>query len=98
MSTAESPSPLQAEYEQAAEEYLRSLPLEHFMESTTQARQREITLESLALLHAARPDAQYFNELLVQYPVADRPRPGQVVPDNMVVLWQEPLEAGGSYD
>ena len=39
-------------YYEAAQEYLRSLPLEHFMESTPQAHQREITLASLALVHA----------------------------------------------
>ncbi len=33
-------------YEEYAREYLRSLPMEHFMEATAQAQQREITLES----------------------------------------------------
>ena len=55
-------------YAKAAADYLRGLPLEHFMESTPQATQREITLESLALLKARRPDAHVFNELLVQFP------------------------------
>ncbi|HEY7311077.1 MAG TPA: Uma2 family endonuclease [Gemmataceae bacterium] len=85
-------------YAKAADDYLRSLPLEHFMESTPQARQREITLESLALVKARRPDVQVFNELLVQFPVRGRRRPAQVVPDNMVVVWKEPIEAEGSYD
>ncbi len=98
MSTAKPRHLVRIEYEKAAEEYLRSLPLEHFMEATEQARQREITVESLAVVHSARPDIQYFNELLVQYPFADRPRPGQVVPDNMVVLCNEPIRASGSYD
>ena len=72
-------------YEKAAREYLRRLPLEHFMESTPQATQRKITVESLDLVAAQRPDVQVFNELLVQYPLPRRKRPGQVVPDNMVV-------------
>jgi Uma2 family endonuclease len=98
MSTAKPRSLLRIEYEEAAEAYLRSLPPEHFMEATPQAKQREITMESLALVHAARPEVQYFNELLVQYPREEHARPGQVVPDNMVVVWPEPLDASGSYD
>ena len=98
MSTARPRHLLQLEYEKAAEAYLRSLPPEHFMEATAQARQREITLASLALLHRARPEIQYFNELLVQYPVEGRSQPGQVVPDNMVVLCDRPLKAEGSYN
>jgi Uma2 family endonuclease len=89
---------LRIRYYEAAQEYLRSLPLEHFMEATPHARQREITLESLALVRARRSDFHLFNELLVQYPVKGRKKPGQVVPDNMVVLHDGPLEAEGSYD
>lgn len=89
---------LRIEYEEAAEAYLRSLPLEHFMEAGTQGKQREITLESLALVHARRPDVQIFNELLVQYPLRGHTRPRQVVPDNMVVVWPEPIQVNGSYD
>jgi Uma2 family endonuclease len=85
-------------YYQAAQDYLRKLPLEHFMEATPQATQREITLESLALVRARRPDVQVFNELLVQYPLPRRRRPGQVVPDNMVVVHDQPIQAEGSYD
>ncbi|HTU88927.1 MAG TPA: Uma2 family endonuclease [Gemmataceae bacterium] len=85
-------------YEKAAREYLRRLPLEHFMEATPQATQRKITLESLDLVHAQRPDVQVFNELLVQYPLPRRKRPGQVVPDNMVVVHPEPIKAEGSYN
>jgi Uma2 family endonuclease len=86
------------EYEQAAQAYLRSLPPEHFMEATPQSNQRKITLESLDLVHARRPAVQVFNELLVQYP---RPHPhplGQVVPDNMIVVHAEPIQAKNSYD
>jgi Uma2 family endonuclease len=85
-------------YAKAADDYLRSLPLEHFMEVTGQATQRTITLESFDLVHARRPDVQIFNELLVQFPVRGRRRPAQVVPDNMVVVWKEPIDAQGSYD
>ncbi|MBI1830847.1 MAG: Uma2 family endonuclease [Planctomycetes bacterium] len=89
---------LECRYYKEAQEYLRKLPPEHFMESTPQATQREITLESLDLVHARRPEVQVFNELLVQYPLLRRRRPGQVVPDNMVVLHPDPIKAEGSYD
>jgi Uma2 family endonuclease len=88
-------------YYAAAQEYLRKLPLEHFMEATPQATQREITLESLALVRAQRPEVQVFNELLVQYPLTapkNKKKLGQVVPDNMVVIHPEPIKAEGSYD
>jgi Uma2 family endonuclease len=77
-------------YDDWAQKYLRSLPPEHFMEATGQSKQREITLESLALLKVRRPEVQVFNELLVQYPRPGERKPGQVVPDNMVVLSNEP--------
>jgi Uma2 family endonuclease len=86
------------EYAEAAQAYLRSLPAEHFMESTAQASQRKITLESLDLVHARRPAVQVFNELLVQYRRPGQRKPGQVVPDNLVVLCDTPIEANGSYD
>jgi Uma2 family endonuclease len=80
-------------YDRAADRYLQSLPLEHFMESTDQSTQRAITVESLELVAAIRPEFQVFSELLVLYPVAgeDESRPAGVVPDNMVVLWPTPL-------
>jgi hypothetical protein len=69
MSTVNKPRALiSVAYEKAAQEYLRSLPLEHFIEATSQATQRKITLESLDLVHARRPEIQVFNELLVQSP------------------------------
>jgi Uma2 family endonuclease len=86
------------DYEAAALAYLRSLPLEHFMEAIPQATQREITLESLALLKARLPDVHVFNELLVQYPRPGRRKLGQVVPDNMVVLSDQPIQAEGSFN
>jgi hypothetical protein len=90
---------LKLHYEWAEQRYLKSLPLEHFMESTPQATQRKITLESFDLIHVARKDVQCFNELLVQYPIAGAApeKPGQVVPDNMVVLYPKPIEAEGSF-
>lgn len=85
-------------YEEHAQAYLRSLPPEHFMEATAQGTQRKITLESLDLLHADRPDVQVFNELLVQYPRPRRRKPGQVVPDNMVVVCDQPIRASSSFN
>jgi Uma2 family endonuclease len=87
-------------YEWAEQRYLRSLPLEHFMEATAQGTQREITLESFALVKVYRPDVQCFNELLVQYPRPghDPEKPGQVVPDNMIVIHPQPIKADGSFN
>jgi Uma2 family endonuclease len=84
------------DYEQAAQEYLRRLPLEHFIEAMPQATQREITLASLAVLRGRRLDVQVFNELLVQYPFNSGL--GQVVPDNMVVVTDQPIHAASSYN
>jgi Uma2 family endonuclease len=89
---------LEIKYEEAAQQYLHSLPPEHFMESTAQATQREITVESLALVHATRPEVQYFSELLVQYPLPGSETLGQVVPDGMVVIWEQPLKLDLSFD
>ncbi len=83
-----------ADYEKAAEEYLRNLPPEHFMEATPQGTQREITLESLAVLKVYRDEVQVLNELLVQYPI--NAHLGQVCPDNTIVLSKEPLPRMGS--
>jgi Uma2 family endonuclease len=85
---------LQLTYDWAADDYLRSLPLEHFMESTDQSTQRKITLESLDLVQVVRPDFQVFNELLIQYPIpGSKPsKPERVVPDNMVIIWPEPID------
>jgi Uma2 family endonuclease len=85
-------------YEEAEQEYLRNLPLEHFMEAFAQGTQREITLESFALIRAARPDLQCFNELLVQYPRPGSNKLGQVVPDNFVVVHPEPIQVRGSFN
>ncbi|MCI0684010.1 MAG: Uma2 family endonuclease [Gemmataceae bacterium] len=98
MATTKPRALIEIDYEESAQAYLRSLPLEHFMEATAQATQREITLESLALVKARRPDVQVFNELLVQYPRPRQRRRGQVVPDNMVVISDEPVRADSSYN
>jgi Uma2 family endonuclease len=84
-------------YLEAAQEYLRNLPPEHFMETIPQATQREVTLASLALLRADREDVHVYNELLLQYPLGED-RIGQVVPDNMLVVWAGEIRAVGSYD
>jgi Uma2 family endonuclease len=89
---------IDAAYAEYAREYLRGLRLENHMEATGQATQRKITLESLDLVNARRPDVQVFNELLVQYPRAGEKKPGQVVPDNMVVIDAEPIDADGSFN
>src|SRR5271165_6304629 len=98
MSSTLSRDAIEAAYAEYAREYLRSLPPEHFMEATAQATQRKITLESLDLVHARRPEVQVFNELLVQYPAGSDVAIGQVVLDNMVVRCKEPIKASGSYD
>jgi hypothetical protein len=86
------------DYEAAARAYLRSLPLEHFMEAVPQATQRKVSVESLDVLAARRHGVHVFNELLVQYPRPGRRKHGQVVPDNMVVLCEQPIQAEGSFN
>lgn len=85
-------------YEDAEQQYLRQLPLEHFMEAYAQGTQRKITLESFDLIHAARPEVQCFNEILVQYPRPESNKLGQVVPDNFVVSHPEPIQVSGSFN
>lgn len=89
---------IEIEYHEAAQAYLKSLPPEHFMEACPQGIQREITLESLALVRSARPEVHYYNELLVQYRLRRGEKIRQVVPDNLVVLHQGALAVEGSYD
>lgn len=87
-----------AEYELRAKEYMRGLPLEHFAESTGQSGQRAITLKSFSVLRARLPDVHVFNELLLQYHHGRDSRLHQIVPDNMVLVWQEPIKANLSFD
>jgi hypothetical protein len=98
----EKPRPLlRLEYANAAEAYLRWLRAEHpehFMEATTQAFQRKITLESFDVVSMDNPAVQLFSELLVQYPFGRPPVIRQVVPDNMVIDHPETVQAVGSYD
>ncbi|MGL4551035.1 MAG: Uma2 family endonuclease [Gemmataceae bacterium] len=89
---------LEIRYHDEAQRYLRSLKMENFMESTAQAGQRAITLASLAQLEGAVRGFHLYNELLVQYPRKGHRKPGQVVPDNMVVLFDGELTPSGSYD
>jgi Uma2 family endonuclease len=85
-------------YEEAALLAMRNQSLEEIMEATPQATQRKITLASLDLVRAHRPDFQVFNELLVQYPGADAAAIERVVPDNMVVLHDEDLGPLASFN
>lgn len=85
-----------ADYERAERQYARSLPLEHFMEAQPQGMQREITLESWAVLRVRHPEVQFFNELLVQYLFEGDLH--QVVPDNMLRLCLEPIRTTGSFN
>jgi Uma2 family endonuclease len=89
---------LLAFYDAEADAYLESLPLSHFMEATPQATQREITLESFALIHAMRPEVQCFNELLIQYRRGKRKKVGKVVPDNFVLVHSAPIDAIKSFN
>jgi Uma2 family endonuclease len=99
MSRVDDPKQLgESSYEDAALKYLHSLPPEHFMEAQPQGTQRAITLASFGAVAADRPDVQCFNELLIQ-----TRRPGgqhfiQVVPDNMALCHDKPIEAGGSFN
>jgi Uma2 family endonuclease len=98
MATGKPKALIAVTYEAAAQDYLRSLPPEHFMEALGQSRQRAITVESLALVEARRPKFHVFSEMLVQYPLGGTRRLGQVVPDNMVVLTRRPIQAVTSYN
>lgn len=90
------PMLLRMKYEDAAQAYLRSLPLEHFMESIEQSTQRKISVASFDQVQLHRPDIQTFSELLIQYPLADD-RIGQVVPDGMTIVSNEPINVDGSF-
>jgi Uma2 family endonuclease len=92
------PDDLAREADEDAEAYLRSLPLEHFVESPAQATQRQITVNSFDRIARARPDVQCFSELLLQYPRPGRTRLGRVVPDNVVFTHPGPLRVPRSYD
>ncbi|MFN4261410.1 MAG: Uma2 family endonuclease [Gemmataceae bacterium] len=84
------------DYEEAAIEYCRQLPLEHFMEAIPAATQREITLASFAVIRQQRPDVQCFNELLIQYWFEGQLR--RVVPDNFARLCDQPPTTEWSFN
>jgi hypothetical protein len=85
-------------FDKAAEAYAAKLRGEHiFTDTTPRARQRMITLESLDLVRAHRPDFHLFNSLLVQYRKSGGGI-GQVVPDNMVVLYRGELKNLSCFD
>jgi len=86
--------PSQKEFELAAQRYLASLPLEHFMEAGPQSTQREITLESLALVRPLWPEFRVLNEMCLQYVHEGEIK--HVVPDNMIVLSSKDLGTIGS--
>jgi Uma2 family endonuclease len=95
----EIPRPLlEISYHESEQAYLRSLPPEHFMESESQSTQRAITVASLTLVAARRPNFHLYSEMLIQYPRKGNQKRGQVVPDNMVVVHDGPLHAGGSFN
>lgn len=98
MSTTKPRSLERIEFEEAAEAYLKSLPLEHFVEAPAQGTQRKITLASFEVMRVERPDIQLFNELLLQYRHGRPPVLRQVVPDNSAFLSNIPLKPGLSYD
>jgi hypothetical protein len=95
MSTIKPRILLHLEYEREAQAYLKSLPLEHFMEAKDQAEQRAITLASLAVVRVYLRDLHVFNEMLVQYPKEGRIV--KVVPDNMAVRYEGELRVTTNY-
>jgi Uma2 family endonuclease len=56
-----------------------------------------LTLSSLALIRARRPDVHYYNELLIQYRTSDV-EVRQVVPDNLVVRYEGQLRVDDAFD
>ncbi len=85
-------------YNEAAREYCKSLPLEHFMEAGPSAIQRKITVESFDLITAERPDVQCLNEMLIQYPVGNIRKLARVVPDNLIVITDTAIHAKRSFN
>lgn len=99
MSSSASRKALEEKYAKAAQDFLESLPPEHFPEAFSQGEQRKFTLLTLERVASGYPGFRLFNELLVQYPLdVSGQMTGQVVPDNMVVLSREPIDAYLSFD
>ncbi len=89
--------PTAEEYDRLAYEYMASLPLEHYMELPFYGVQRGITLASFRIIAMSRPDVQTFNEVLIQFPREDGST-GQAVPDQMVILHDEPIAMNISFN
>ncbi len=89
--------PTAEEYDRLAYEYMASLPPEHYMELSYYGFQRGITLSSFRMIGKYRPEVQIFNEVLIQYPRDDGSN-GQVVPDQMVVLNDQPIAMNVSFN
>jgi hypothetical protein len=85
-------------YEKEALAYFHGLPLEHFAQSVTQSMQWMFTVTSLDLVAARRSDFHVFTELLVLYLQGRTGRLGKVVPDNMIVLSDEPIKPVWSFN
>lgn len=63
-----------------------------------QARQRQITAWSFAVVAGVRPDVQAFTAVLIQDGPPGGDDPGQIVPDNFVVHAAKPIVAHDHYD
>ena len=89
---------LERRYEKAAEFAQRRETLQSWGEATAQAVQRGITLASFALVKAHRSDIQFFNELLLESRLTRHGVRETFLPDNMVIVHSEPVEADESLD
>ncbi len=63
-----------------------------------QARQRQITAWSLAVVAGVRPDIRTFTAVLIQDGPPGRDDPWQIVPDNFVVRAAKPIVVQDHYD
>jgi len=88
----------ESEYHQAARDYQRRSSGEPLGDEMAQARQREITICSLALIHLARPEMTYYNDLMIRYPGKRLTATREVVPDNFVVLHPSALHIADAFD
>jgi Uma2 family endonuclease len=73
--------------DRAEREYFASITPEQIMESTNQATQRKITVESFDVIAKSRPDIQCFNELVIMYNTTK----SRVTPDNMIIVHPIPI-------
>lgn len=89
---------LQMRLDYAAAAYAHAEASCHVEVDALQARQRQITAWSLAVVAGVRPDIQTFTAVLIQYGPPGRDDPEQIVPDNFVVRAAKPIEARDHYD